>query len=69
MMCLNQTASIDMGFVTCKTKKKISIAFPGEPEIIILEGSQILVDPEEGIGLVADSYFEILPEEYTLLYS
>jgi hypothetical protein len=61
------TDSVDMSFVSGKTKSEIILNFPNEPEIFIPTGTSILVDPEEGIGLVGKHhYFDIFPEEYEI---
>ena len=60
--------SIDMSFVSGKTISEIVLNFPNEPEIVIPAGTPILIDPEEGIGLVGNShYFDIWPEEFEVL--
>lgn len=68
MIEIKAVESVDMSFVFGRTTKEIVLRFPDEPEILIPEGAQILVDPEEKIGLVGDSnYFEIWPEEFEIL--
>lgn len=60
--------TLDISFVAGKTVSEIVLNFPNEPEILIPAGTPILIDPEEGIGLVGNShYFDIFPEEFEVL--
>lgn len=69
MVTISDKNANDLSFVVGRAKKEITLSSPNEREIVIEEGSSILVDPEEGIGFAASSYFEIFPEEYTILCS